>query len=163
MRLAMGKKVRLAATEEQKKEFEKFISQFRKWAQKQENIIGVFLVGSWARNDAKNDSDIDLVIICSEPKIYLENTEWINQFAKISSSKKEDWGLVQEIRTFYDNGLEIEFGLTSNEWINSFPIDPGTYRVIHDGVKVLLDRQGQLRELIKIVSVPTNKLSQTSL
>ncbi len=42
---------------------QRFISSFAKWATGRPSIIGAALVGSYARNTARGDSDIDLVVI----------------------------------------------------------------------------------------------------
>jgi len=72
------------------------IDQVTDWAksEQEQNIVGAALVGSYARDEAKPDSDIDLVIIALEPCKYLNNTAWIEQFGEVSSYELEDWGLL---------------------------------------------------------------------
>lgn len=57
-----------------------FIEEYTKWAEAQEEILGVMLVGSYARNSARPDSDIDLVIITNRLEIYLEDDTWVKEF-----------------------------------------------------------------------------------
>ncbi len=125
-----------------------FITEFIKWAESQSEILGVLLVGSYARNKARPDSDIDLVIITSNPETYLGNNEWIENFGEIKEVINEDYKMVQAKRAFYGNGLEVEFGITTKEWAKINPIDSGTERVIKDGAKILLDKTGMLKDLI---------------
>ena len=49
---------------------------------------------------------------------------------------------------FYADGLEAEFGLTSQRWLAVDPIDPGTERVVKDGLRVLMDKTGHLARLL---------------
>ena len=44
-------------------EYERIIRSVADWAARQEDIIGVAVVGSWARKNARMDSDVDLVIL----------------------------------------------------------------------------------------------------
>lgn len=119
-----------------------FIAEFIKWAESQKEILGVLLVGSYARNSARQDSDIDLVIITDQPEIYLEDDKWIKNFGKVREIIEEDYKMVQARRVFYDNGLEVEYGITTPEWAKVNPIDLGTRKVISDGTKILLDKNG---------------------
>jgi predicted nucleotidyltransferase len=50
-----------------------FLDPFLQWASVDEDMQGVALVGSYARGEAREDSDIDLVILTSQPQNYLEN------------------------------------------------------------------------------------------
>lgn len=47
-----------------------------RWVDEKPDILGIALVGSHARNEARIDSDIDLVILCKEPNIYFNNVLW---------------------------------------------------------------------------------------
>ncbi len=127
-----------------------FIQQFNDWGTKQENILGVALVGSHARNTAKEYSDIDLMIIVKDPKVYLEDNSWINLFGKVKQNgiKDEEWGLVKTKRVFYENGIEAEFNLSTVEWTKTNPVDEGTKKVMKDGNKILIDKHGLLKQLV---------------
>ena len=52
-----------------------FLSKVVSWASKQDSVLGVSLVGSYARGQARLDSDIDLVIISNEPAELLTKNE----------------------------------------------------------------------------------------
>ena len=105
------------------------INQFTDWAKSEVEIIGVALVGSHARGEAKPDSDIDLVIITSDPTSYINDLSWIGTFGEIKRYKVEDWGLLISLRVFFSGGPEVEFGIASLEWA-AIPPDAGTARVV---------------------------------
>ena len=64
-------------------------------------------------------------------------------FGRVGRANTEDWGLVQPVRVFHQAGPEVEFGMAHPTWA-ALPLDEGTRVVITGGVKVLLDRDGDL-------------------
>jgi predicted nucleotidyltransferase len=122
------------------------------WARSQLTVTGVALVGSQARGEARPDSDIDLVLLCTEPQGFLHDTSWIQHFGEVEACLTEDWGLVTSLRVYYQHGLEVEFGLTSLVWAE-LPVDAGTKSVVANGMRILLDRDGALARLLESVTV----------
>lgn len=120
------------------------------WAENQVDIVSVALVGSHARGTARSDSDVDLVIQCQRPARYLKDVTWISEFGVVQSVSIEDWGVVQSVRVLYADGPEVEYGVTSSEWV-TFPLDEGTITVLRDGVLILLDRDGSLTRAVEWV------------
>jgi hypothetical protein len=127
------------------------LNQVEKWAQDNANVRSVLLVGSHARGEARPDSDVDLVIVCNDPAELLEDASWIGLFGKAPEYSIEDWGLVQSIRTFYSDGTEIEFGITSLKWA-ALPVDFGTAEVVAGGASIILDKDGALTSLVDAIS-----------
>jgi hypothetical protein len=128
-----------------------FLNQFTEWAARHEDILAVVLVGSFARGTARADSDIDLVLICDDPQRYLKDEQWLTNFGTVTGVQDEDWGLVQSKRVFYEDVGEVEFGLTTAQWVATDPVDAGTRRVIADGARILTDRTGMMASLVKAI------------
>jgi predicted nucleotidyltransferase len=128
-----------------------FLNSINQWVSDRDDILAVALVGSFARGTARDDSDIDLTLICESPQRYLDDEKWLYKFGEIRHISHEDWGLLQSKRVFYENGLEVEFGLTSPAWAAINPVDAGTRRVIADGAQILRDPHGMLAQLIEAV------------
>jgi uncharacterized protein len=129
---------------------ESLINSVVSWSKTRDDILGFAVVGSYARGDARPDSDVDLVIVCSDPSKYLDDTAWVANFGAAQQTCLEDWGLVQSLRVLYRHGLEVEFGVTSSEW-TKLPPDGGTAAVVREGFSILLDRTGQLGRLLDFV------------
>jgi predicted nucleotidyltransferase len=109
------------------------------WASARPDVLGVALVGSYARGAAKPDSDVDLVVLCEHPRAYLEDESWIWKFGTPARMAREDWGRVTAIRVWFVGGLEAEIGIADRAWASA-PLDAGTRKLIEDGFVVLYDR-----------------------
>ncbi len=128
-----------------------FLINVADWAKSHSDILGVALVGSHARDEARVDSDIDLVILCEKPSEYIKDTSWSKFFGKVTSSKIKDWGNVTSLNVWYEDGQEVEFGFTDASWA-SFPLDAGTEKVVLNGFKTVWDRKGCFKELESFLS-----------
>jgi len=123
-----------------------FLITVASWAAEQPDLQGLALVGSYARNAAHPDSDIDLVLLSRQVASRLANTAWVSSFGSVKQQQIERWGRVTSIRVGYADGLEVEFGVTTPDWAD-LPVDPGTRRVVADGMRILFDASGRLDRL----------------
>ena len=114
------------------------------WAGHQDDIIGIGVVGSYARGEQRPGSDIDLILVTKQPALRISDTAWLRQLGDPVEFSTEDYGLVQSIRCFYEGGPEVEFGITSLAWCSP-PIDAATARVIRNGMQVIYDPSGCLQ------------------
>ena len=109
------------------------------WASARADVQALGLVGSYARGRAREDSDIDLVILTEQPEKYLTDIEWTKEFGVVEKHQTEDYGKLTSLRVWYENGPEVEYGISTPDWA-AVPIDPGTQQVIEDGLVVLFER-----------------------
>jgi hypothetical protein len=129
---------------------DQFLMDLRQWAEQQQKIVGVLLVGSHARDQAWEDSDVDVVLLALKPERYLQDRSWVGQFGSVARVEEEDWGRVISLRVWYAGGLEVEFSWTEPDWA-SLPPDPGTLRVVSDGARIVSDREGTLGALLAAI------------
>jgi predicted nucleotidyltransferase len=120
-----------------------FIDAFTGWAQTEPEIMAVALIGSYAREAATEGSDIDLLVLVSDPRRYVESTGWLQQFGPVERQQLQTFGNVTSLRVWYQTGHEVEYGLTTRDWVH-LPLDEGTQRVIRDGMRVLWEREALL-------------------
>ena len=120
-----------------------FLGGVADWAQAEPGIVGVALVGSFARGSARPDSDIDLVLLCQYPQCYLDDRSWIEQFGTPVRQAVEEWGKVTSLRVWYADGTEVEYGLAPANWAAD-PADQGDAQVVSGGIRILFDRDGTL-------------------
>jgi predicted nucleotidyltransferase len=138
------------------------LKKIKNWAHKNNDLNSLLLVGSYARNEVHQNSDIDLVLIFNDPKKYINNLDWIKEFGEIEWYEIEYWGRVTSIRAWYKSGIEVEFGITSAEWAET-PVDSGTFRVVSDGSKILVDKSKKLKQLLSEVKKSKVKIGQNYL
>jgi hypothetical protein len=68
---------------------------------------------------------------------------WLKRFGPIEKQQTEDYENLRSLRVWYDGGHEVEYGLTTRDWIQ-IPLDEGTWEVIKDGMRILLEREALL-------------------
>jgi predicted nucleotidyltransferase len=124
-----------------------------RWAVAQPDIRALALVGSWARNEARMSSDIDLVLLTENVQHYVARTEWIQAATSEEGSivRSKAWGPMRERRVELASGLLVEYGFASPSWASVDPLDPGTASVVADGCRVLYDPDGMLEGLVSAV------------
>jgi predicted nucleotidyltransferase len=121
------------------RDIEPFLREIAQWASAREDILAVALVGSYGREQAREDSDIDLVLLAEDPKKYLADGSWMAQFGTVRRRRTESYGRITSVRVWYDDGREVEYGIGAAEWAED-PLDEGTRRVIRDGMRILFER-----------------------
>lgn len=127
-------------------DFQLFISNIKSWANEEQGIESIFLVGSYARNEQKDTSDVDICIITSEKNKFIEHPDFLMRFGVVIKQKIEYWGACTSVRVWYENSFEVEFGFVEASWISQ-PLDEGTYKVLNDGYQIILDKQGHFENL----------------
>jgi len=70
--------------------------------------------------------------------------------------------LDKRIWPWYKSGIEVEFGITSAEWAE-IPVDSGTFRIVFDGSKILVDKSKKLKQLLSEVKKSKVKIGQNYL
>lgn len=124
-----------------------FLREVKQYGENSNNIVSIVLVGSYARGEERSDSDIDLVIITENPDELIDAEMFASRFGKTVKIEKEYWGRVTSLRTWYENGMEVEFGITTPIWYSK-PIDAGTFRTLNDGYKVIVDKRNSFDNII---------------
>lgn len=126
----------------------KLIAKLTDWAQRDDRVVAAGICGSYARGQARPDSDIDFCILTADTDSLLRDRSWITGFgsdARVAGAV-EDYNLVQAIRVFYGQ-TEAEFGVTDQAWME-LPIDHETACVMNDGLRILYDPAGRLERAV---------------
>lgn len=125
--------------ESRRRDVEMLLTRVAEWAPRNEDIRAVLLVGSWARHNARLDSDVDLILLTDAVERYLEGGDLLRATGAECVIRAQNWGAIEERRLRLISGLEIEVGIGAPSWASVQPIDEGTRRVVMDGAHVLYD------------------------
>jgi predicted nucleotidyltransferase len=120
------------------------------WATGRSDVRAVAVVGSWARNEARMDSDLDVVVLTDRLEHYLDADDWVEHAVgeRASVIREMEWGpVLTERRLVLRSGLHVEFGFAPLPWASTEPVDAGTARVVRNGFWPLVDPGGVLDEL----------------
>ena len=129
----------------------RLLTDVKRWALCEDRIAAVILVGSYARGEARPDSDVDFVIITQHARSYVSAPQFTSQFGVCIRKSIEQYGKVVSIRACYQGGLEVEYGMAELDWA-SLPLDVGTRRVLEDGYIILADKQRVFDEVTRVIS-----------
>ncbi|MDJ0707243.1 MAG: nucleotidyltransferase domain-containing protein [Leptolyngbyaceae cyanobacterium MO_188.B28] len=130
------------------------LEEVTQWASQRNDIAAVALVGSWARGAARVDSDIDSMLLVTNPVSFRQDEKWIDEIhwsavnAEVDNWKDKDYGVIWSRHVYLDDATEIEFGVGPRSWASVNPIDLGTFRVVNDGCQILYDPENLLSVLI---------------
>ena len=120
-------------------------------------ISAAALVGSWARQTARPDSDIDFILLVAEPGYFRDDETWLSEIdwkstgCKLISWRDEDYGAVWSRHIYLTDttAVELSFGLPI--WASVDPLDAGTAKVVGDGFRILYDPQKLMARLLEQV------------
>lgn len=126
--------------------FEDFYNELKEYARNTSHIEGIIIVGSYARGTNKEDSDLDIIIITSNKAGMIANQGFTQDFGKVYKQQTEYYGACTSIRVWYEDEKEVEFGIVEPSWI-SMPLDTGTYKVLSDGYKIIIDKKRYFEDL----------------
>lgn len=146
------------------------ITRVTRWSATRSEVTALLLVGSYARNAARPDSDVDLVLLTTDPPRYLTpdrthhpdqrtfpaDDPWAGELVLGTPTRVRSWGAVTERRFITPSGLEIEINIGSPSWAAVDPVDPGTRRVVTDGARPLHDPTGALADLLQSCRLPAD-------
>lgn len=137
-------------TEERTNEVRALLERTREWSEKRPDVVAAGLVGSWARNDARMDSDVDLVLLTTAKQDYLEDEFWVRELGGVRITKTEQWGpKMTERRFVLPSGLEVEAGISTPSWAATDPVDPNLRSIVRDGFRTLYDPEELLARLVE--------------
>lgn len=129
-------------------EADQFAHRVVTWAAAEPDTLAVAIIGSWARNTADTDSDLDIILLTNNQERYTRRDDWLAAFGSPPVVRRRHFGIVTERRVRLPSALEVEFGIAPKSWASTKPIDPGTLRIVADGLRPLVDPDGLLKHLL---------------
>ena len=125
------------------------------WARRRPDILGLAVVGSWAREAARPDSDVDLTLLVNEPQTF-RRQDWLDEIAwhegHVVHWHDADYGAAWSRHLQQSAFGEIELTFCRPSWADTDPVDAGTAEVVSDGCRILFDKSGLFEKLLSVVS-----------
>ena len=126
-----------------------------RWGEGEDDVRAMAIVGSQARVEVPADewSDLDVVIFARDPAALLEREDWVGEFGTVRLTFLEDTavGGERERRALYADGTDIDFAVVPFQAIDH----PAVAQVAGRGVRVLLDKDGELERRLAEIPPPS--------
>jgi hypothetical protein len=133
------------------------IDAVRVWLECRNDLRALALAGSWARGNPKPSSDLDLIIVASDPEEYQSPDEWLCDIPLATAAFEIDryatrmYGCVWSCHVFLKPDAQVELTFAAPAWANIDPSDPGTKSVVADAFRIIVDKDGALQRLFAMV------------
>jgi hypothetical protein len=124
------------------------------WVARQPDLRGLALAGSWARGNARPESDLDLVILATDQDRYRRDAAWLGTLGlegagyRIVARTPAPYGVVWSWHLQLEPDAKLELAFAGPDWASINPVDAGTRRVVDDAFKILVDKDGRLGALL---------------
>jgi aminoglycoside 6-adenylyltransferase len=106
--------------------YERLTERFVKWAETQSDIRAAIVIGSRARVACPADewSDLDIIVIVTEPERYLAQTDWLENIGnpRITFLEKTVTGDGTERRVLFAGGLDVDFAPISKKEVQQLTL-----------------------------------------
>jgi aminoglycoside 6-adenylyltransferase len=140
--------------------YQQLLDRFVAWAQTQPDIRAAIVLGSRARADRPADewSDLDLLVLTSDPGRLLAQTDWLDHLGTpwLTFLEPTATGGGTERRALFEGGLDVDFVPTPVELVRQFASQgwpPEVAGVIRRGMRFVLDKDG----LAASLEMPTDE------
>jgi uncharacterized protein len=123
------------------------------WVNRSGDLRALALCGSWARGEARPDSDIDLLVLAHDPsepfQAHMLASIPFDQAGFVQEAVRwVRYGAVRSAHVSLCSAVQLELSFADVAWAKISPVDPGTRNVIGNGFAVLIDKDGLLAKLI---------------
>jgi len=139
--------------------YEQLIERFVRWAETCPDIRAAVIVGSRARVDHPADewSDLDLIVITTDPERYLSRTDWLENIGNpwLTLLERTATGDEMERRVLFEGGLDVDFVLLPRKRVPQLIQDAPVADIIRRGMRVLLDKD----EIVPQLTLPPAEAS----
>lgn len=131
------------------------------WVEARPDLKALAVAGSRARGAERPDSDLDLLILADEPGRYRASHAWLPEMPlappfQLASHRGAAYGAVWSYHVLLVPSAELELAFAAAEWASNNPIDAGTRRVVEDGFKIIVDKDGLLQRLVAAIKPPSS-------
>lgn len=128
---------------------EQFVARLADWGERRPDVRAILVHGSQSQDIKKADewSDLDLIAVTTEPKVYLDTADWLADLGHVwlTFNKKSTVGDFYMRRIMFEGALDVDWLFVPDAVAKRMGnLDPasGIGRTIHRGVRFLVDKDG---------------------
>jgi uncharacterized protein len=127
------------------------------WAVDHEDIRAMALIGSWARGDPRQGSDVDILLLSDWAADYRLRSDWLAEISfgkagyRILSSGDASYGVVWSRHVKLMPAATVELTFARRSWARTEPVDLGTQSIVKDAFKIIFDKDGALARVVDAV------------
>ena len=145
--------------------YEDVLDRLLAWARPRPDVRAVMVVGSRARTDHPADafSDLDLIVVTTNPDRYLSETDWLEPLGTpwLTFLERQAVGEGFERRVLFEGAIDVDFVPLANEAVRRMALEgwpPEVAAVLRRGFRLVLDKDdllSMLTEGVPITSPPS--------
>lgn len=134
--------------------YEILIAEITAWAERSPGVRAALILGSRARSDHPADewADLDVLVFARSPEQFVQSAGWAAEIGKIwlSFTERAPDGRSWERRTLYEGGLDVDVAINPVEALDGIRsyLPPAVADFLRRGVRVLVDKDGQLAQIM---------------
>jgi uncharacterized protein len=127
------------------------------WAVRRDDIRATALVGSWARDDPHQWSDVDLLLLTDSMDEYRHRQEWLTEIDleragyQVGSGEGARYGIAWSCHITLSRAAMMELTFAPCSWARADSVDAGTRGVVEDAFRIIVDKDGLLTRLVAVV------------
>jgi aminoglycoside 6-adenylyltransferase len=136
--------------------YEDLIQRVITWAESNSAVRAALLLGSRARTNHPADewSDLDVLVFAENPDQFIQSSDWVKTIAPfwLTFIERAGDGESWERRTLFEGGLDVDLAFNTPEWLDGIQgeIPPIMVDIVRRGVKVLVDKDGNLARVLSM-------------
>ena len=134
------------------KNYEELIRRLKDYGQSADEVQAVLIIGSQARREVPADqySDLDIILVVSDPSLFLYSDEWLKFLGRHNISFVENTiGGEKERRVLFDGGLDVDFVIVSQKTVEAVLLGTDGLDILRKGYEILLDKTALSNKLRK--------------
>jgi aminoglycoside 6-adenylyltransferase len=141
--------------------YDELIKRYTDWAASTPEVRAALILGSRARSDHPADewSDLDLMVFARNPEQFINSDAWAITLAPawLTFIERTGDGSAWERRTLYAGGLDVDVALLTEEMLDGLQdgIPPDVGDILRRGVKILVDKDGKLGQILNLPLLAT--------
>lgn len=141
-----------------KSESERLIGIVTRFVENREDLRAVALCGSWARGNAREDSDLDILIVARDPRKFRRVEKWIEELRfdeagfSYAGHETATYGVAWSAHVELSPMAEVELTFVNPSWSEMHPVDESTRHVVSDAFEILVDKDALLSPLLRLRS-----------